>query len=60
MEDHASPSRALFGKRGLSGLIGESVPMRRLCELIVKISQSNSPVLLLGETGTGKELLMFT
>jgi transcriptional regulator with PAS, ATPase and Fis domain len=56
MEDHA-PSRALFGRSSLNSLIGESAPMLRLCELIVKISQNNSPVLLLGETGTGKELV---
>ena len=57
MEDHAVPSRALFGRSSLNGLIGESAPMLRLSELIVKISQINSPVLLLGETGTGKELV---
>src|ERR1700676_311892 len=57
MEEHAAPSRALFGERSLSGLIGESAPMRCLYELIGKIGQSNSPVLLLGETGTGKELV---
>src|ERR1700675_4419842 len=57
MEEHAAPTRALFGERSLSGLIGESAPMRCLYELIGKIGQSNSPVLLLGETGTGKELV---
>jgi transcriptional regulator with PAS, ATPase and Fis domain len=57
MEEHAAPSRGLFGERSLSGLIGESAPMRCLYELIGKIGQSNSPVLLLGETGTGKELV---
>jgi transcriptional regulator with PAS, ATPase and Fis domain len=39
------------------GLIGESVPMHHLYDLIEKISHSSSPVLLLGETGTGKELV---
>jgi transcriptional regulator with GAF, ATPase, and Fis domain len=48
---------ALSGKRNLKGLMGKSAPMVRLCELIVKISQNNSPVLLLGETGAGKELV---
>jgi transcriptional regulator with PAS, ATPase and Fis domain len=58
MLDLANLSRAaLPSKRSPNGLIGESAPMRRLCELIAKISQSNSPVLLLGETGTGKELV---
>jgi transcriptional regulator with PAS, ATPase and Fis domain len=39
------------------GLVGDSAPMHRLQELIAKVSQSSSPVLLLGETGTGKELV---
>jgi transcriptional regulator with PAS, ATPase and Fis domain len=58
MEDHANLSRAAFSSEpGFGGLIGESAPMRRLYELIGKISQSTSPVLLLGETGAGKELV---
>jgi transcriptional regulator with PAS, ATPase and Fis domain len=39
------------------GLIGESALMHHLYDLIEKISHSSSPVLLLGETGTGKELV---
>src|SRR5277367_2536417 len=58
METLANLSRAtLCSEPGLSGLIGESIQMLRLHELIGKVSQSNSPVLLLGETGTGKELV---
>lgn len=58
MEDHANLSRAaLLSEPGFGGLIGESAPMRRLYELIGKVSQSTSPVLLLGETGSGKELV---
>ncbi len=58
METLANLSRAtLCSEPGFSGLIGESVQMLRLHELIGKVSQSNSPVLLLGETGTGKELV---
>jgi transcriptional regulator with GAF, ATPase, and Fis domain len=57
MEDHAAPLRAaLSGERNLAGLIGESPPMRRPCELIGEVGLSNSPVLLMGETGTGKEV----
>src|SRR5690348_17033413 len=41
----------------LGDLIGESIPMHDLYALIQKVSQTTSPVLLLGETGTGKELV---
>ena len=57
MEDPANLSRAALSRqKGFDGLIGESAPMCRLYELIEKISQSTSPALLVGETGTGKEL----
>jgi transcriptional regulator with PAS, ATPase and Fis domain len=58
MEDHANLSRAALPSQDrYGGLIGESAPMHGLYELIGRVSQSNSPVLLLGETGTGKELV---
>jgi transcriptional regulator with PAS, ATPase and Fis domain len=58
MEDHANLSRAVLSSQaGFGGLIGDSAPMRRLYELIGKMSRSSSPVLLIGETGTGKELV---
>lgn len=57
MEDHADLARAaLPSQAGIGGLIGESAPMRQLHELIAKVSLSTAPILLLGETGTGKEL----
>jgi two-component system response regulator HydG len=58
MENHANLSRAaLSSKAGFCGLVGESAPMHHLYDLIRKTSQSTSPVLLLGDTGTGKELV---
>jgi transcriptional regulator with PAS, ATPase and Fis domain len=58
MENYTNLSRtALSSQAGFGGLIGESAPMHRLYELIGKVSQRTSPVLLLGETGTGKELV---
>jgi two-component system NtrC family response regulator len=41
----------------LEGIIGSSEVMRATCRLVEKVSPSNATVLLLGETGTGKELL---
>jgi transcriptional regulator with PAS, ATPase and Fis domain len=58
MEDHANLSRAtLLGSAPSDGLIGESVQMHALHELITKVSHTKSPILLQGETGTGKELV---
>ena len=38
-------------------LVGESPRIRQILRLIEKLGPSRSPVLLLGETGTGKELV---
>ncbi len=38
-------------------LVGESPRMRQIRRLIEKLGRSRSPVLLLGETGTGKEVV---
>ncbi len=39
------------------GLLGDSQPMRDLYKLINKFSTTNSPVLIRGEAGTGKQLI---
>lgn len=58
MGDHANLSGAVRpSQRGLAGLIGESAQMRRLHELIQRAGTVTSSVLVLGETGTGKELV---
>jgi two-component system, NtrC family, response regulator HydG len=46
------PSGAAFGN-----VIGQSRAMRRLYPLCARLSQANVPVLIEGETGTGKEVL---
>ena len=52
-ERAAAPSEAdRFGR-----LLGRSAVMRRLYPLFERAAQSNVPVLIEGETGTGKELL---
>jgi two-component system response regulator HydG len=58
MEDLANLSRAaLASQAGFGGLIGTSIKMHQLCDLIEKVSQHTYPVLILGESGTGKELV---
>ncbi len=58
MENHANLSRVLLPcQSGFAGLVGESTQMRCVFDLIGKISQNASPVLLVGETGTGKEMV---
>jgi DNA-binding NtrC family response regulator len=43
--------------RGFGRIVGESPEMRRLYPLLSKISASSVPVVIEGETGTGKEVL---
>jgi two-component system response regulator HupR/HoxA len=42
---------------GLHGIVGTSAPMRRVLELMERVRDAPTPVLLQGETGTGKELV---
>ncbi len=43
--------------RGLDAIIGDSEPVARLKEQIVKIAPLDVPVLLLGESGVGKDVV---
>jgi DNA-binding NtrC family response regulator len=58
-----SRSRRLLVRAGraagghLRGFIGRSAPMKRLFEQIGRLASSPAPVLITGETGTGKELV---
>ncbi len=49
--------RRLHRIEGQTRLVGESRRMQRVRELIAKVAPTNSTVLILGETGTGKELV---
>jgi two-component system NtrC family response regulator len=49
--------REQTGAMALEGIIGVSDAMRSLCRSIEKVAPTNATVLLLGDSGTGKELL---
>ncbi len=42
---------------GFHGMLGESPSMQQLFELIQNVSQTQAPVLIYGQSGTGKELV---
>ncbi len=44
-------------QRGLVGVIGESAPMQELFSALAKVADTDATVLLMGETGTGKEVI---
>ncbi|MCH2212364.1 MAG: sigma-54 dependent transcriptional regulator [Fuerstiella sp.] len=54
---NAALENQLQRAEGRSDLIGESNPMLRVRKLIDKIAPTDSAVLILGETGTGKEMV---
>jgi two-component system, NtrC family, response regulator HydG len=50
--------RAQLDERfGLDGLIGNSPPMRRVAQVVRQVAATNATVLILGDSGTGKELV---
>ncbi|HZX49310.1 MAG TPA: PEP-CTERM-box response regulator transcription factor [Nitrospirota bacterium] len=53
-ENQALQSRA--DAEGLDGILGNSSSMNHVYEIIRKVATVDVPVLILGETGTGKEL----
>ena len=55
--DARRAAASAIGETLLGGLIGESAAVREVKELILRYAPSDSPVLILGETGTGKELV---
>ena len=45
------------GEANFEGIVGQSPALRKVLQLVEKVAASDSTVLLLGETGTGKELI---
>jgi two-component system response regulator HydG len=55
--DNRMRCEKLKNNEGYGGIIGQTAEMEKLYRLIAKASQSSHPVLILGETGTGKEMI---
>jgi two-component system response regulator HydG len=49
--------RALREQYGTDNLIGSSPAMREVCDLVERVADATVPVLIVGETGTGKGLV---
>ena len=57
---HAILTRLVRRMGRFGPMLGRSLPMQRVYDLISKIAPSQAGVLILGETGTGKELVAQT
>ncbi len=55
--ENARLRSALAGEFGVHGIIGKSQPMKALVEMLERIAPSDVPILVEGESGTGKDLL---
>jgi len=53
----AQLSRQIDAEGGFCGLIGKSEKMQRVFDIIRKAARSDAPVIIYGDSGTGKELV---
>jgi len=56
-EPHGIVRESLSADRSFAGMLGHSVAMRRLFDMLPRVAAASTSVLLTGETGTGKSLL---
>jgi PAS domain S-box-containing protein len=55
-EENLRLKSSMHHKHGLDRLVGKSMVMREVYDLILKASGTNATILITGESGTGKEL----
>src|ERR1043166_587845 len=55
--ENARLHRELAGARSVQGIIGRSSPMRELLAVLERVAPTDVPVLIEGESGTGKDLV---
>ena len=57
LDENTHLKQELKEKYDFSNLIGNSSPMRQVCDQVEQVARSNATVLLRGESGTGKEMI---
>ncbi len=55
--ENVSLRKQLDSKFGMENIVGESVVMREVFDVVQQVAQSRATVLILGESGTGKEMI---
>jgi two-component system response regulator HydG len=56
-QEAATLKRALHEQTGVPGLVSRSAAMRELVDVGLRIADASNPILIVGETGTGKGVL---
>ncbi len=49
-------TKHIHEENGFKGIVGQSRPMKKVFDVLAKAAESDAPVLIFGERGTGKEL----
>jgi PAS domain S-box-containing protein len=49
--------QSLDGTKGYHGILGRSPSMQQLFEMVESVAQSDAPVMIYGQSGTGKEMV---